>query len=284
MKLAPAAVLLAAAAVVPAGCASSHPTEQAARAHRQASHRPPLISKKVVACERSGKLICDPVAYRRDRREGLLPLSTPDPKGAHLLTLRQVLPPAWRGKDYGAQLMTYGRARRIAPGLAGATRVAVDPSRKFWVLTLYHRPPVTVPMTWGPPGGPATIKVRTESQDVDAVTGESPDQCVNCAAVPAGVVSTRPVPAWVAKCLPKGSALLGPAPRYIGLTPGAANRLNGGVVYAGGGGKCFTFDDDVYRPRPIAVVISTRLVRTPGSRIVAAARAVAGWQPGPRAR
>jgi hypothetical protein len=84
--------------------------------------------------------------------------------------------------------------------------------------------------------------------------------------------------------MPQGSQRLGPARRYVGLTPGAANRLDehssNDLVYAGGGGRCSTFNDDVYRPHPIAVVISTRLIGTPGARIVAAARAVPGWEPG----
>ena len=42
------------------------------------------------------------------------------------------------------------------------------------------------------------------------------------------------------------------------------------------------FVDDVYRTHPIAVVISTRLLRQPGARIIAAVRAAPGWQPGRR--
>jgi hypothetical protein len=98
--------------------------------------------------------------------------------------------------------------------------------------------------------------------------------------------ATLAVPAWAAKCMPQGSQRLGPARRYVGLTPSAANRLDehssSDLVYAGGGGRCSTFNDDVYRRHPIAVVISTRLIGTPGARIVAAARAVPGWEPGAR--
>jgi hypothetical protein len=106
-------------------------------------------------------------------------------------------------------------------------------------------------------------------------------------AVPVGFgvfVAPRTVPRWAEKCLPKRSERLGPAPRYLGLTPAAANRLdqhgNRDLVYAGGGGHCFSFDDDVNRTHPIAVVISTRLLRQSGARIIAAVRAAPGWQPG----
>ncbi|HUZ14818.1 MAG TPA: hypothetical protein VMU72_01405 [Gaiellaceae bacterium] len=172
-----------------------------------ADTRPPNpMTKKIVACERSGKLICDRAAYRRDLREGVFPLSKPDPKGAHLMTLQQVVPPAWRDQDYAAELMTYGQAQKIAPGLAGASRVVVDPSRKFWVLTLYHHPPIKVPNTEydGPPSvrpaGPMTVRV--ESQTVDALTGMGTDSCVNCAAIrelryqPEGVTLMTPLPGY----------------------------------------------------------------------------------------
>lgn len=92
-------------------------------------------------------------------------------------------------------------------------------------------------------------------------------------------------PLWARRCLPTGSQLLGPAPRYVGLTYRAASRLDrhgSDLVYAGGGGRCSTFDDDVFRTRPIAFVYSTRLIRAPGGRIVAAVRAAPGWQPSDR--
>jgi hypothetical protein len=90
-------------------------------------------------------------------------------------------------------------------------------------------------------------------------------------------------PAWAQKCLPRGSQRLGSAPRYVGLTARAAEELDqhrNDLVYAGGGGKCATFDDDVYRTHPIAVVYSTRRLRARGARIIAAVRAVPGWGPG----
>ena len=96
---------------------------------------------------------------------------------------------------------------------------------------------------------------------------------------------TPSVPAWARKCLPTGSQLLGPAPEYVGLTAGEARRLGrrgNDLVYAGGGGRCSTFSDDVFRSHPVAVVYSTRRVQAPGARIVAAARAVPGWGPGAR--
>jgi hypothetical protein len=179
----------------------------AANRPQTSTKRPPSpMTSKIVACERSGKLICDPAAYRRDRAHGGLPLSYPDPKGAHILTLRQVLPSSWRHEDYAAELMTYGQARRIAPGLAGATRIVVDPSRKFWVLTRYYRPPIKVLNTWGGPPGvrtPSKVTVRAESQTVDAVTGSGVDSCTNCAAIreplryPAfGVTLMPPLPGY----------------------------------------------------------------------------------------
>ncbi len=170
-----------------------------------ADKRPPNpMTPKIVACERSGKVICDLSAYRRDRREGLFALSKPDRKGAHLLTLPQVLPPAWRHQDYAAELMTYGQAKKLAPGLAGASSAVVDPSRKTWVLTLYHRPPIRVVPTWGPCCSvPRKITVRVESQTVDATTGDAMDSCVNCVGVresiryqPEGVTLMTPLPGY----------------------------------------------------------------------------------------
>jgi hypothetical protein len=181
------------------GLAGGHASEASA------DTRPPNpMTPKIVACQRSGKLICDPAAYRRDRREGMFPLSKPDPKDAHLMTLRQVLPPAWRHEDYAAELMTYGQAQKLAPSLAGASRIVIDPSREFWVLTLYHRPPITVPNTETGPccSTPSTITVRAESQAIDAVTGIGMDSCVNCAAIrelryqPEGVTLMTPLPGY----------------------------------------------------------------------------------------
>jgi hypothetical protein len=196
------AALLAAAGLALGLGASGGPATQAA-----SQTRPPSpMTRQVVACQRSGKLICDRAAYRRDRREGLFPLSKPDPKDAHLLTLHQIVPPAWRNTDYAAELMTYGQAQKLAPELAGASRDAIDPSRKFWVLTLYHRPPITVPNTDydGPPSArpTGTITVRVEAQTVDAATGMGVDSCVNCAAIrelryqPEGVTLMTPLPGY----------------------------------------------------------------------------------------
>ncbi len=179
-------VFLGVVAIVGAGCAGSHPSHRAAAAKRP----PSPMTPKIVACQRSGKLICDAAAYRRDRARGEFPFSHPDPKGARLLTLRRVLPRSWRGKDYAAALMTYGHAQEIASGLAGATRIVVDPRRKFWVLTLFHRPPIRVPNTTTAPASahvPATLTVRSESQTIDALTGQGVDSCINCAAFPAPV-------------------------------------------------------------------------------------------------
>lgn len=147
------------------GGRSSNPPAAKADAARKA--QPDRLTKKVVACGRSGKTICDPTAYKRDRSEGLLALSKPDPHGARPRALRQILPPAWRGKDYGAELMTYGEAHKIAPGLAGASSTLVNPSRKVWVLSLYHHPPISVSDTsWSLPAGvaPRMVRVRVESK------------------------------------------------------------------------------------------------------------------------
>jgi hypothetical protein len=92
--------------------------------------------------------------------------------------------------------------------------------------------------------------------------------------------TSRPVLRWAQKCLPKGRQRLGPAPRYVGLTFAAAQRLENSPVFAGGGGRCSGFNDDVYRTRPIAVVYNAWNVHERKARIIAAVRAVAGWQPG----
>lgn len=168
--------------------------------------RPPNpLTKKVIACERSGKVICDPVAYQRDRAHEMFALSKPDPTGARVRTLQEVLPSAWRHMDYAAELMTYGQAQKLAPGLAAGSSAVVDPSRKFWVLTLYHSPPIKAPnITTGPPAArvPSKITVRVESQTVDAVTGQAVDSCINCAAIrelrypPEGVTLMTPFPGY----------------------------------------------------------------------------------------
>lgn len=88
------------------------------------------------------------------------------------------------------------------------------------------------------------------------------------------------VPRWARKCLPKGGQRLGAAPGFVGLTFAAAQRLTNSPVFAGGGGRCSTFSDDVYRTHPIAVVYNTWNPRQLKSRIIAAVRAVPGWQPG----
>jgi hypothetical protein len=88
------------------------------------------------------------------------------------------------------------------------------------------------------------------------------------------------VPLWATRCLPTGRQRLGAAPFYVGLTFAAAQRLTNSPVFAGGGGRCSTFNDDVYRTHPIAVVYNTWNPREPNARIIAAVRAVAGWQPG----
>jgi hypothetical protein len=93
----------------------------------------------------------------------------------------------------------------------------------------------------------------------------------------------RSIPAWAQKCLPKGAKRVGSAPKYISLTPAAAVRLDrhrNDLVFAGGGGRCGSFQDDVYRSHPIAVVYNLWNIHRPDARIIAAVRAAPGWQPG----
>lgn len=92
--------------------------------------------------------------------------------------------------------------------------------------------------------------------------------------------SASTVPRWAAECLPKGGQRLGVAPSYVGLTFAAAQRRTNSPVFAGGGGRCSSFNDDVLRTHPIAVVYNTWDVHQRRARIIAAVRAVAGWQPG----
>ena len=88
------------------------------------------------------------------------------------------------------------------------------------------------------------------------------------------------VPRWAKKCLPKGAQRLGAAPGYVGLTFAAAQRLTNSPVFAGGGGRCSTFNDNVLRTHPVVVVFNTWNPRQRKSRIIAAVRAAAGWQLG----
>jgi hypothetical protein len=92
--------------------------------------------------------------------------------------------------------------------------------------------------------------------------------------------TSRSVPRWAQTCLPKGRQRLGPAPKYVGLTFAAGQRLENSPVFAGGGGRCSYFNDDVYRTHPIAVVYSAWNPHERKARIIAAVRAVAGWQSG----
>ena len=92
--------------------------------------------------------------------------------------------------------------------------------------------------------------------------------------------SSGAVARWTEQCLPKGRQRLGTASGYVGLTFAGAQRLTNSPVLAGGGGRCSTFNDDVYRTHPIAVVYNTWNPRARNARIIAAVRAVAGWQPG----
>jgi hypothetical protein len=92
--------------------------------------------------------------------------------------------------------------------------------------------------------------------------------------------TSRSVPRWAQTCLPKGRQRVDLAPKYVGLTFAAAQRLENSPVFAGGGGRCSHFNDDVYRTHPIAVVYNAWNVHERKARIIIAVRAVAGWQPG----
>ena len=92
--------------------------------------------------------------------------------------------------------------------------------------------------------------------------------------------SSGAAPRWAEQCLPKGRQRLGPAPKYVGLTFAAAQHLENSPVFAGGGGRCSHFNDDVYRTHPIAVVYNAWNAHERKARVIAAVRAVAGWQPG----
>jgi hypothetical protein len=94
----------------------------------------------------------------------------------------------------------------------------------------------------------------------------------------------QPPPAWAKRCLPKRRDRTGTASGYVRLTAAAAERRSrhhhgDSLVWVGGGGRCSHFDDQVVRVHPIAVVSSTRLIDDPRARVIAAARAVRGWQP-----
>ena len=236
MKRASAAVLLAATAVALAGCASSH-------AHHAAATRPPNpLTKKIVACERSGKLICDRLAYRRDRAHGEFPLSHHDPTGAQLLTRAQILA-RYQGKGVtvAAVLMTYGEAQRIAPDLAGASRLVVNPGRKVWVVTTYYDPPrKEVPDGgWGPPGGISNhrrwVRISHDSFILDAATDQETDACQGCAVLPpprtvkADLRITKDVPC------PGNARRVGPAQLRKLKAVTAVMCVDGGRVYPGRG-------------------------------------------------
>lgn len=95
--------------------------------------------------------------------------------------------------------------------------------------------------------------------------------------------TSKTIPAWAQKCLPRGSKRLGTAASYVGLSPAAAERLDrprNDLVFAGGGGRCASFQDQVLRSHPIAVVYNVWNVHRPNARVIAAVRAAYGWHPG----
>jgi len=155
------------------------------------------MSQQVVACERSGKRLCDPAAARARR----FPLSKPDPRrsvkatskagaaGTGLLTEQQVLAQlGWSNlpaNSVGVSLMTYGQAQNVAPDLAAESSTVVDPSRQVWVGTRYFSTPITAHGVDAPPGGKDTMQVTSASVVIDAATGTVTDSCLNCAAIAA---------------------------------------------------------------------------------------------------
>jgi hypothetical protein len=131
--------------------------------------------------------------------------------------------------------------------------------------------------------GPATGPQAGAS----ASTGAAPSTATTSAST--GIAP----PAWALDCLPKkASDDLGPASIYLGLTKAEADRLadqrGDQLVFAGGGGQCSTFSDDVYRTNPVAVVYDVSPTKPSGSngplpptaRIVAAEKVAPGWAPG----
>lgn len=97
------------------------------------------------------------------------------------------------------------------------------------------------------------------------------------------------VPAWAEACLPKQpSERMGTADDYVGLNLDAAVRLaqrrGQQLVYAGGGGRCSNFSDDVLRLRPVAVVYDVGPAGHSGlpswARVVAAELVSGSWTPG----
>ena len=127
-----------------------------------------------------------PTAFRATRQG--FPLAANDPNGAALLTRRQVIEDyGWNGSIVGASLMTYGQAHLRFPGLAAETSIVVNPTRKVWVLTDYLPRPLSKPLgagwTYVTEVG-RFVEVAQGSAVIDAATGQEPDSCSGCAAVP----------------------------------------------------------------------------------------------------
>jgi hypothetical protein len=83
--------------------------------------------------------------------------------------------------------MTYAQAHSRFPDLAAASGFVVNPNRKVWVVTSYLPRPLS-----GWLGGGWTyvtnvgrfVEVAQGSAVIDAATGQEPDSCSGCAAVP----------------------------------------------------------------------------------------------------
>ena len=186
------AVLLASVVVGAevAGCGGQSSRHNSYQAAKQPAP-PPGITPRIAACQRAGKLVCNPRGV-----VDKFPLARPDPAGARFLTGQEVLSRYGglghlrKGETVEAVRMTYGRLHAVNPALASATRLLVDPSRIMWAITQYFSPPIpyqpcrydSCPSSAGPPY--RTIYLSASSTVIDALTGKATDSCTGCAAIP----------------------------------------------------------------------------------------------------
>ena len=150
-----------------------------------------VVTKAIAACERRGTVICNRRAY--DKLLPHLPLAKPDPKrirrgaSAGLSEAQVIASQGFTGDAVGASEMTYGQAQASYPLLAAESSAIVDPTREVWVMTAYFSSPTYID---GSGMQPATapqgnMQVTSESVVVDAATGQTTDQCFNCALIAA---------------------------------------------------------------------------------------------------
>ena len=171
-----------------AGCASQ---SGLLAPHRSARDPKPVgITPQIAACQRAGKLICDPQAYSAEK----FPLAKPDPRGARLLTKQQVLSRYGgrehlrKGETVDAVRMTYRQLHAANPALASATRILVNPSRVMWAITWRYSPPIAYrPCQYASCPSVASVRaiqLSASATVIDALTGQTTDSCTGCAAVP----------------------------------------------------------------------------------------------------